>query len=139
MTAITAPFDEYRDKVRKEWIDYNRHMNVGYYLVAFDLATDAWLDYLGLDEAYRERQQVTTFTLEAHVTYQRELLLGMPLRFTTRLLDFDAKRIHYFHELYHADDGYLAATNELLSLHVSLATRRSTAMSEEKNTMAGNT
>ncbi len=39
----TAPFDEYRDRVRDEWIDYNDHMNVGYYSVVFDSATDVWL------------------------------------------------------------------------------------------------
>ena len=54
---------------------------------------------------------------------------GAPLRFTTRLLDFDQKRIHYFHEMHHAEEGYLAATNEILSLHVSGETRRSAPMS----------
>jgi acyl-CoA thioester hydrolase len=71
---------------------------------------------------------VTTFCLEAHVTYQRELRVDDPLRFTTRLLGYDAKRLHYVHEVYHAAEGYLAATNELMSLHVSRATRRATPM-----------
>jgi acyl-CoA thioester hydrolase len=41
------------------------------------------------------------------------------------------KRIHYIHQMYHAKDGYLAATNELMSLHVSEATRRSAPMAAE--------
>ena len=69
---------------------------------------------------------VTTFTLEAHVTYQRELREGASLRFTTQLLGFDAKRIHYTHEMYHAAEGFLASTNELISIHVSQETRRIT-------------
>jgi acyl-CoA thioester hydrolase len=56
---------------------------------------------------------------------------GAPLRFTTRLLGFDAKRLHFFHEMYHAEHGYLAATNELLSLHVSQDTRRAAPMAPE--------
>jgi acyl-CoA thioester hydrolase len=128
---IVTPFDAYRDRVRSEWIDYNQHMNMGYYLVVFDLATDEWLDYIGLTGAHRARHRVTTFSLEAHVTYERELEENDPLRVSTRLLDHDEKRIHYFHELYHAEEGYLAATNELISLHVSLETRRATPMAPD--------
>jgi len=127
-SIIPAPFDVYRDVVRPEWIDHNGHMNMGYYLVAFDLATDEWLRYVGLDEAYREAHRVTTFCLEAHVTYHREVREGDPLRFTTRLLDHDAKRIHYVHEMHHAAESYLAATNELMTLHVSGETRRGSSM-----------
>jgi acyl-CoA thioester hydrolase len=129
--GIEAPFDRYRDVVRPEWIDHNGHMNVGYYLVVFDLATDEFMRWVGLDEAHRRARQVTTFCLEAHVTYHREVRAGDPLRFTTQLLAHDVKRLHYIHAMYHATDGYLAATNELMSLHVALATRRGAAMAPE--------
>jgi len=129
--AIAAPFDAYRDVVRAGWIDNNQHLNMGYYVVVFDLATDEFLRWVGLDEAHRRERRVTTFCLEAHVTYHREVRAGDPLRFTTRLLAHDAKRIHYFHEMYHATRGYLAATNELMSLHVSEVTRRGAPMAPE--------
>ena len=124
MPDIEAPFDRYRDVVRPNWVDYNRHMNMGYYLVVFDVATDEFLAWVGLDAAHRHAQRVTTFCLEAHVTYHREVGAGDPLRFTTQLLAHDEKRIHYIHAMYHAAEGYLAATNELMSLHVSEVTRR---------------
>jgi len=117
--------------VRSEWIDRNGHMNMGYYVVVFDFATDAWLDYLGLDTEHRKSRKIATFTLESHVTYAREVREGDALCFATRLLDFDAKRIHYFHEMYQEREGYLAATNELISLHVSQETRRAAPMAEE--------
>ena len=41
------------------------------------------------------------------------------------------KRIHYIHQMYHAEEGYLAATNELMSLHVNQATRRSAPMASQ--------
>jgi acyl-CoA thioester hydrolase len=128
MIDLPAPFDRYRDRVRPEWIDHNGHMNVGYYLVVFDYATDEFLAWVGLDERHRREHRVTTFCLEAHVTYHREVRSGDPLRFTTLLLGHDAKRIHYFHTMSHATEGYLAATNELMSLHVSEATRRGDSM-----------
>ena len=122
--TLAAPLDVYRDVVRPEWIDNNGHMNVGYYLVVLDYATDAFFRWVGLDDAHRRTAGVTTFCLEAHVTYHREVRAGDPLRFTTLLLGHDEKRIHYFHQMHHATDGFLAATNELMSLHVSRATRR---------------
>ena len=65
------------------------------------------------------------------MTYHKEVRRGDPLRFTTQLLGHDAKRLHYIHAMYHARDGYLAATNELMSLHVSVATRRGTPMDDD--------
>jgi acyl-CoA thioester hydrolase len=131
MSDLAAPFDGYRDVVRPEWIDHNQHMNMGYYLVVFDLATDEFLSWVGLDADHRAARAVTTFCVEAHVTYHREVRAADPLRFTTVLLGHDEKRIHYLHAMYHAADGYLAATNELMSLHVSHATRRASVMAPE--------
>src|SRR2546425_10342096 len=68
MTELQAPFDRYRDHVRPEWIDGNGHMNVGYYLVVFDYATDEFLSWVGLDARHRREHRVTTFCLEAHVS-----------------------------------------------------------------------
>ena len=131
MTDPAAPFDQFRAVVQPAWIDHNQHMNMGYYVVVFDLATDEFLRWVGLDEDHRHEHQVTTFCLEAHVTYHREVRAGEPLRFTTQLLGYDEKRIHYFHQMLHATEGYLAATNELMSLHVRVETRRSAPMASE--------
>ena len=129
--TIEAPLDRYRDRVRPEWIDHNRHMNMGYYMVVFDFATDTFLTWLGLTAEHRRQHDVTTFALEGHINYLREIGEGAALRFTSRLIDHDAKRIHYFHEMWHATEDYLAATNELVTLHVSLATRRSAPMAPD--------
>ena len=129
--VIETPLDAYRDVVRPEWIDSNRHMNMGYYVVVFDLATDEFMRWIGLDGAYRRARGTTTFCLEAHVTYHKEVREGDALRFTTQLLGHDAKRLHYIHAMYHARDDYLVATNELMSLHVAVETRRSAPMAPE--------
>jgi acyl-CoA thioester hydrolase len=121
---IPAPLMLHREVVRPEWIDYNGHMNVAYYVLAFDHACDAFLDFIGLDEAYRGRTGGTTFAVDCHVTYQREVAEGDPLRFATHLIDYDEKRIRHFHQMYHAGDGFLAATCEWMSLHIDLDSRR---------------
>jgi len=118
----------HRESVDPAWIDHNGHMNLAYYVLAFDHATDAFFDYLGLGVAYLEANNCSTFALESHVTYDRELKAGDPMRFETQLLDHDAKRLHYMHMMYHAEEGYLASTNELVSLHVDMTQRRSAPM-----------
>ncbi len=122
--TVPAPLEIYRAVVEPEWIDYNGHMNVAYYVLVFDRATDAFLDYLGLDEALREAAGSSTFSVEAHITYQREVVEGDPLRFTTQLLGYDEKRIHYLHHMYHAEAGFLASTIEWMTLHVDLRARK---------------
>lgn len=124
----SAPLILHHESVQPEWIDYNGHMNVAYYVLAFDHACDAFLDHIGLDATYRERTGGTTFAAECHVTYQREVGAGDPLRFASWLIGHDEKRFHHFHQMFHAEDGFLAATSEWLSLHVDLGTRRVSAM-----------
>ena len=128
---IQAPPCLYNGVIPPEWIDYNGHMNVAYYVLAFDHATDALVDWLGMDRAYRERTQCSTFVLETHVNFQRELVAGDSLRITTQILGFDSKRIHYFHRMYHAEKGFLAATTELILIHVDIKERHSTPMPME--------
>ena len=128
ISKIPAPLDKFRAKVLPEWIDHNGHMNMGYYMVVFDFATDEFMEFAYLDRAHRDQFKITTFSLEGHITYNREIGEDAPLRFTTRLLNFDAKKFHYIHHMYHGTQGYLAATNELMSIHISQETRRSTPM-----------
>lgn len=123
-TSIPTPLELHTETVLPEWIDYNGHMNVAFYVLAFDHATDAMLEFLQLTHDYKAKENTTTFVADMNVTYRREVKEGDPLRFTTRILNCDEKRIHFWHEMYHATEGYLAATNELLSLHIDLTSRR---------------
>jgi acyl-CoA thioester hydrolase len=111
-------------KVLPEWIDCNGHMNVAYYVLMFDLGVDAlWLDF-GITEDHVRTNQSSTFAVESHVLYRRELQLDDAYIITSQILAFDEKRIHQFQRMYHANDGYLAASVEWMHLHVNLVTRR---------------
>jgi len=96
--------------VKPEWIDANGHMNVAYYVLAFDLAVDALWESFGITAEYVEKSYGSTFAVETHITYQRELMQGDPFFVTAQILAYDDKRIHQFQRLYHAEQEFLAAT-----------------------------
>lgn len=82
------------------------------------------LDRFGVGKAYVEAERRSLFVVDAHLTYAREVAEGDPLRFVSRVLGADGKRLHLFHEMLHADGGWLAATAEFMLLHVDLTQRR---------------
>src|SRR5215475_223722 len=120
-----APLDTHRSEVLPEWVDWNGHMNLAFYVTAFDQASGAFMRNIGLGRNYVNNKLGMTFVLETHVTYDREMKGGAPMRFATQLLDRDTKKVHLFHEMYHADEGYLAATNEVIVMNIGYASRRS--------------
>jgi acyl-CoA thioester hydrolase len=113
-----------RGQVLPEWIDLNEHMNVAYYLLAFDQAVDSlWQDF-GLTEDYIRTHNSSTIAVESHVTWQREIVEGDHFIITSQILAFDDKRIHQFQRMYHAELGFLAATCEWMNLHFDTGIRR---------------
>ena len=129
-TAASEPMQCPVIKVRKDWIDYNGHMNMAYYNVVFDKGVDHVFDSLGIGADYMSATNGSCFTMEIHVTYAQEVVLDDPLRVTVQLLDADEKRLHLFLQMFHAEKGYLAATMEQMVLHVDLAERRAAPMPE---------
>jgi acyl-CoA thioester hydrolase len=122
-----APFVSSVMQVEPEWIDYNGHMNVAYYTALFDRAFDEALQLLGAGTDYVKRDRHSYFTAESHARYLRELLVGTPVRVTVQLLGYDAKRLHLFQQLYHATEGWMAATLETLALHVDVGGKKAVA------------
>jgi acyl-CoA thioester hydrolase len=122
--VFAAPFVSSVMKVEPEWIDHNGHLNMAYYNVLFDRAVDEAYELMGCGLAYLKDTRHSTFTAEAHIRYLRELHAGAPVRVTFQLLDFDAKRMHYFEQLFHAEGGWLSATSENMVLHVDMTTKK---------------
>ncbi len=142
---MASPFDLTRDPARRPafpgplpcpeqaveptWIDYNGHMNMAYYHVAFDRAVDFAYDQLGLGAQYVETAQASLFTAEVHVCYLQELSQGEHFTVSWQLLGFDSKRLHFFEHLHCGER--LIATSEQMALHVSMETRRTAPFPEE--------
>ena len=122
--SIAAPYELSGGEVKPEWIDYNGHMNLAYYIVLFDQATDAVFDELDLGLDYRRSRNLGTFVAETHTRYERELLVGEQVRVAVQILAVDDKRMHVAHEMFRLKDGLRSATLESMFLHVDLGARR---------------
>jgi len=110
--------------VDNDWLDYNGHMNVAYYTMIFDRATDRLFDLIGIGRDYTETRRQSVFALDAHITYQQELKAGQTVRLSALLLDHDDKRLHFFMHLFEQSSGRLSSTFEQLAIHVDMDSRR---------------
>jgi len=119
-----APFTSSEMSVEPNWIDHNGHLNMAYYHVLLDRASDEFWHRLGLGPQYVESTRNSTFAAECHVRYLRELHVNDVVRTSIFLLAADNKRLHTFRQLYHAGAGWLAAVSENMSLHVNLTSRK---------------
>lgn len=119
----------YRQRVRPEWIDYNGHLSEAYYVLVFGYATDALMDEIGLDPAYRERTGCSLYTVEAHVRYLHEVPDGAELEVRTRVVGAGAKKARLCHEM--SVGGRLVATEEIVALHVDASQGRTTPFPDD--------
>jgi acyl-CoA thioester hydrolase len=102
--------------VQDEWIDYNGHLSEPYYVLVFGHATDAVMDAVGLGAAYREADDASLYTVEAHVRYLAEVSAGSDLEVRSSVIGATGKLLWIWHELW--VDGRLSATEEVLGVHV---------------------
>lgn len=121
-----APVKLARHHVLPAWIDYNGHMNVAYYTMAFDRSIDEFLEReLGMGEAHAAKVKQGPYSLQNNVSYYAELLEGAGFNIQVMLVDHDEKRMHLWMEMYN-EAGQLAAVSEGMLMNVDHVTRRST-------------
>jgi acyl-CoA thioester hydrolase len=108
----------YRTALAPEWIDYNGHLRDAYYGLIVSYASDALMDRLGMDAAYRQRTRNTLYTVEMHVHYLREVKKSDIVLVNVRMLGADQKRIHAAFDVVREADAVVAASSELMLLHV---------------------
>lgn len=132
--SIPAPYDRYQGEVQAEWIDINGHMNLAYYTVLFDYATDLLFESIGIGQSYKRLTNHGTFVVETHSLYQRELLVGQRVRVVSQILGADDKRLHLAHEMFRIADRERAATQELMFLSIDLGKRRAVPFLGEAQT-----
>lgn len=115
---FSKPLALHEVQVRGDWIDCNGHLSEHRYLQVFGDATDAFLQLIGLNKEYRDRN-LSMFTAESHLRHLREVAGGSKLRVETQLLAQDENSVHIAHEMFCGTEELPAATSEHMLIHVS--------------------
>ena len=124
--------------VKSEWADYNRHMNLAYYIHLFDVAWEILLEKFHIGEDSAINQKRTTFAVESHTTYDKEVTVGDEVDLNLLFIDNDKKRIVYKLEMLHKQEQYLASTTEVCSLYIDLNERKVIEFEQEKKDLIEN-
>ena len=120
------------EKIKKEWTDYNGHMNMSYYILIFDNAAEVMLTQFNMGGDSAQSDKKSTFVVEMHTNYNQEVKLGEEVETHLTYVDHDKKRIQYKLSMFHKERKYLAATNEILSLYVDLSQRKVTEFDPDR-------
>ncbi|KQU89632.1 thioesterase [Mesorhizobium sp. Root102] len=117
--SIPSPFISDPIHIQSEWCDADGRLTLAHYGVVFDRGAEGAFELMGMGSAYTELRRLSYYTAEAHVCFIRPLHTGDQVLVNLQIIDCDDKRIRSYQEIHHVE-GWLAATTEILSLHVDL-------------------
>lgn len=118
--------------IKKEWTDYNNHMNMAYYILVFDQVWELMLEKFKMGESSAKITSMSTMVVETHTTYNSEVKEGDEVEINLTFFDHDKKRLHYKMEMIEKSSKKLSATIEMLSLYIDLDARKVSEFEEEK-------
>ena len=118
--------------IKKEWTDYNNHMNMAYYVLVFDQIWEIILEKFKMGEQSAKTTNMSTMVVETHTTYNNEVKEGDEVEINLTFLDHDKKRLHFKMEMIEKSSKELAATLEMLSLYIDLNQRKVAEFEQEK-------
>ena len=118
--------------IKKEWTDYNNHMNMAYYVLVFDQIWEIILEKFKMGEQSAKTTNMSTMVVETHTTYNNEVKEGDEVEINLTFFDHDKKRLHFKMEMIEKSSKKLSATLEMLSLYIDLNKRKVAEFEEEK-------
>ena len=118
--------------IKKEWTDYNNHMNMAYYVLVFDRVWENILDKFKMGENSAKTTKRSTMVVETHTTYNNEVKEGEEVEINLTFFDHDKKRLHFKLEMIEKSTKKLSATIEMLSLYINLNLRKVSEFEEDK-------
>ena len=120
-------------KIIKDWIDYNNHMNVSYYLLIFDkFGADILNDTFKMGKHSEKTTGKSTMIVESNITYNQELKVDDEVDVNLVYFEHNKKRLKYKMEMIHKKKKFLASTIEVLALYVDLNSRKVSEFEDEK-------
>jgi len=119
-------------EVKKEWIDYNNHMNMAYYVLIIDRAWEVALEKFKMGAKAAKNDKRSTMVVETNTKYLNEVKLGEEVDVNLTYFDHDKKRLHIKMEMIGKNTNKISASMEWISLYIDLNKRKVTEFEDEK-------
>ena len=118
--------------IKQEWVDYNDHMNMAYYVLIFDQALEVALGKFKMGESSAKDLNRSTMVVETNTKYLSEVKQGDEIDINMTYFDHDKKRLHIKMEMIEKSKKKISATIEWISLYIDLSQRKVTEFEEDK-------
>ena len=125
---LSLPIKVSQGKVKEDWIDYNGHMNMAYYVQCFEESSDFLLEHMDLGYRYAIEEQKGVFVIKCEINYRKEINLHE--NFTISLEELECKGKKLIVGLKMLNENYeTIADYKILNLNVDLETKKSSTFS----------
>jgi len=119
-------------KIVKEWVDYNNHLNMAYYVLIFDQAWEIILNKFKMGAYSAKFERRSTMAVETNTKYINEVKENQEVDIMLTFFDHDNKRLHLSLEMIEKKSKKILSSMEWISLYINLETRKVTEFENEK-------
>ena len=129
-TSLLTPLAIARGKVLEDWIDYNGHMNMAYYVQCFEESSDFLLEMVNLGYNYAIENQKGVFVINCEINYKKEIQLDQPFYIYLNAIECKGKKLTV--DLVMNDkNNNLVASYRIVNLNVDLITKKSISFDQQ--------
>ena len=127
---LSLPVKISKGKVKEDWIDYNGHMNMAYYVQCFEESSDVLLEYMDLGYRYAVDEQKGVFVIKCEINYRKELNFNENFIICLEELVCKGKKLIVGLKMLNTNDE-IVADYKILNLNVDFKSKRSITFSQK--------
>jgi acyl-CoA thioester hydrolase len=125
---LSLPIKVSKGKVKEDWIDYNGHMNMAYYVQCFEESSDFLLEHMDLGYRYAIEEQKGVFVIKCEINYRKEINLHENFIISLEELVCKGKKLIVGLKMVN-ENNEMIADYKILNLNVDLETKKSITFS----------
>ena len=125
---LSLPIKVSQGTVKEDWIDYNGHMNMAYYVQCFEESSDFLLEHMDLGYRYAIEEQKGVFVIKCEINYRKEINLYENFIISLQDLICKGKKLIVGLKMLNENNETIA-DYKILNLNVDLETKKSSTFS----------
>ena len=126
---LILPLTVSEGAVHDDWIDYNGHMNMAYYVQCFEESSDFLLEHMDLGYRYALDEQKGVFVIKCEINYRKEIKLNEDFIISLEDLICKGKKLTVGLKMLNVGSETIA-DYQILNLNVDLQTKKSVPFSQ---------